>query len=144
MYGGVIKLLILLSLVSFYSFAKPISLPFGGSLSLNNDAWDVHELKALKGLNSLILIHKKEKDLQGYILDGKIKLTSHCKTTQSSWKICENLVLLPNKKINHQIFIERKVSDSYQSYVLSLNYAEESKIKYESILKVLVKSMVVK
>lgn len=126
----------LIFLMSFQIFASPAQLPLGGSISIDSKVWDAKTLD--RNLQKMmVLIHKEHQDLQGYVLDGYPKTKETCKKTKSgkAWVVCGNITEVKDFK-SVQYTLERKVGNSFQTYIISFNVPKD---KYKPYLKELQK-----
>lgn len=121
------------------SHAASVSLPLGGKISVNLKEWNIQETRALTGLNSLLFHHRKEKDLQGIVMDGTVKDKGEC--AQEKTIVCDRLVPLGDK-ISYQIVGQRyHGKDAYQNYVIAFTLPKSEEKKFLPILKKLKSEM---
>ncbi len=121
------------------SQAATVPLPLGGKVTVNDKEWNVQETKAVTGTNSLFMNHKKEKSLQGIVLDGSVKNKGECEAGKTM--ICDRTVPMGDK-ISYQIIGQRfHGKDAYQNYVFAFAFAKADEKKFLPLLKKLKSDM---
>lgn len=125
--------------LSYQVGAKVIDLPLGGQVNLPDEKWIVAPNPLLEG-KSLVLLHKEEKELRGYILNGSIQTSAQCQKISkksSIWTSCSQLISKDNNDYQ-QITLERKVSENtFQTYLISFAYPKEKKQKFSKLIETL-------
>lgn len=138
-------LVLMILIISFSVSARGIDLPRGGKIQVDSKTWTVLENKVTPELRSMIIFHKGDENLRGFILDGSIKNKSACKkSAEKSWSACEQKQKVQNE-IHHQVYLQRKIGkDSYQNYVVSFNYDVSKEKEYSNKISKLKASLEMK
>lgn len=124
--------ILVISTVSL-SHAAVVSLPRGGNVKVDTKEWNIQETKAVTGVNSLFIGHRKEKALQGVILDGTVKEKGECGENKTMF--CDRLVPMGNK-ISYQIVGQRYHGpNTFQNYVVAFTIPKEQEQKFLPLLK---------
>lgn len=127
------KLITLSLLLSVTAGASVVSLPLGGKVTMNAKEWSIQETKALTGVNSYLISHRFEKDLQGVLLDGTVKNKGECEAGKTT--ICERVVPM-GENVSYQIVGQRyHGSDTYQNYVFAFTFPKSQEKQYLPLLK---------
>lgn len=126
-------LIILVVSVVSLSHAAVVPLPRGGNVTVDTKEWNVQETKAITGVNSLFIGHRKETALQGVILDGTVKEKGQCGGNKTMF--CDRLVPMGDK-ISYQIVGQRYHGpNTFQNYVIAFNISKSQEQMYLPILK---------
>lgn len=130
--------ILVLSVVSL-SHAAVVSLPRGGNVTVDTKEWNVQETKALTGVNTLFIGHRKETALQGVLLDGTVKEKGQCGENKTMF--CERLVPMGDK-VSYQIVSQRYHGpNTFQNYIIAFNIPKSQEQKFLPILKKLKSQM---
>lgn len=125
-------LFLVVSVVSL-SHAAVVPLPRGGNVTVDTKEWNVQETKAVTGVNSLFIGHRKEKTLQGVLLDGTVNEKGQC--GENKTMVCERVVPMGDK-ISYQIVGQRYHGpNTFQNYVFAFNIPKSQEQKLLPILK---------
>lgn len=132
-------IILLLVFASALSRASVVSLPRGGQITVDEKEWTIQDTKALTGMSSLFFQHKKEKVLQGVVLDGTVREKGECASGRSA--ICDRVVPM-GKDLSYQIIGQKfHGKDTYQNYVIAFTIPKEQEQKFLPILRKLKERM---
>ncbi len=118
------------------AFSALESLPLGGKIKIDKTSWSAKTLDS-NLQKTMIIIHKKHQDLQGYVIDGHPKIKESCNKKKSgkSWVLCSRSADFKNYK-NVQYVLERQIGKkAYQTYFISFNVDKKNLKAYLPILK---------
>lgn len=131
-----------LMLFSSLSFGAKLDLPRGGNVNIDSSLWDAHSID-LNGEKVMTLIHKKHKDLQGFVLGGQIREEGACAKSLShkNWVFCRKNSV-EGKITNDRIHAQKKVSKkSFQNYLFSFNLPQGKEKEYSAEISALLKQL---
>lgn len=132
-------IILLLIFASALSRASVVSLPLGGKIAVNDSDWSIQDTKALTGTSSLFFQHRKEKALQGIVLDGSVREKGECSNGQSA--ICDRVIPM-GQNISYQIIGQKfHGKDTYQNYVIAFTIPKTQEQKFLPILRKLKERM---
>ena len=134
-------MLIMTLVLSTHAFGARLKLPRGGSVLLDEKNWESHLIN-LKGEKVMTLIHKKHKDLQGFVLGGQIREEGPCGKTvkNKKWVYCRKSSV-EGKISNEQVFAQKKIGKSYQNYLFSFNLPAGKEKEYQAQIEAFKKTL---
>ena len=111
-------------------------------MNVDPKIWESHSIE-LSGEKVMTLIHKKHKDLQGFVLGGQIREEGPCSKNIShkKWVFCRKNSV-DGKFTNDRIHAQKKVSKkSFQNYLISFNLPQGKEKEYSAEIAALMKEL---